>query len=152
MAIRTDTNKQGWEKTDFPVACEKCYGDNPYMRMLKEDYGQECRLCFRPFTVFKWKGDRGLYKRTTICQSCSKEKNLCQVCTLDLEFGLPMEIRDKRCGKNGKSLLDENFTSLENKKFKAPLPPGPPPPLKENIEKKELIYIPQKDSDEELES
>lgn len=35
MAIKTDINKQGWEKSDFPVACEKCYGENPYMRMLK---------------------------------------------------------------------------------------------------------------------
>ena len=40
MAIRSGINKQGWQQSDFPVACEKCYGDNPYMRMLKENYGQ----------------------------------------------------------------------------------------------------------------
>jgi hypothetical protein len=26
MAIKSGINKQGWEKSDFPVACEKCYG------------------------------------------------------------------------------------------------------------------------------
>lgn len=41
-----------------------------------------------------------------------------------------MEIRDKRCGQNGKYLLDENFTSVDNKKIKPPKPPGPPPPQK----------------------
>jgi len=35
MATRTGINKQGWETSDFPVACDNCYGDNPYMRMLK---------------------------------------------------------------------------------------------------------------------
>ena len=40
MAVRSGINKQGWEQSDFPVACEKCYGENPYMRMLKENYGQ----------------------------------------------------------------------------------------------------------------
>lgn len=148
MAIRSGINRQGWEQSDFPVACEKCYGENPYMRMLKENYGQECRICFRPFTVFKWKGNRGIYKRTCVCQSCSKDKNICQVCTLDLEFGLPMEVRDKRCGKNGKFLLDDNFTSNDSQNFKAPLPPGPPPPKTEKNEK-DLVYIPERDSEEE---
>ena len=101
------------------------------MRMLKENYGQECRLCFRPFTVFKWKGDRGIYKRTCLCNSCSKDKNLCQVCTLDLEFGLPMEVRDKRCGVNGKYLLNENFVNETSKKEK-PAPPSTAPPVPRN--------------------
>ena len=109
--------------------------------MLKEHFGQECRICFRPFTVFKWKGNKGIYKRTCVCQSCSKDKNICQVCTLDLEFGLPMEIRDKRCGKNGKYLLNDNFLSEDNQKAKPPPPSVPPPPMTKLAEK-ELVFVP----------
>jgi len=35
------------------------------------------------------------YKKTEICQTCSKIKNVCQTCLLDLEYGLPIEVRDK---------------------------------------------------------
>ena len=59
-----------------------------------------------------------------------------------------MQIRDKRCGENGKYLLDNNFTSVANTKIKPPLPPGPPPSKNEKNEK-ELVYIPEKDSDDE---
>jgi hypothetical protein len=38
-----------------------------------------------------------------------------------------MDIRDKRCGKNGESLLNENFLSIDNQKAK-PSPPSIPPP------------------------
>lgn len=34
------------------------------------------------------------YKKTEICQTCSKLKNVCQVCILDLEYGLPVQVRD----------------------------------------------------------
>ena len=33
-------------------------------------------------------------KKTEICQVCSKIKNLCQTCILDLQYGLPSQIRD----------------------------------------------------------
>jgi hypothetical protein len=46
-----------------------------------------------------------------------------------------MDIRDKRCGKNGQSLLNENFLSIDNLKTK-PLPPSvPPPKLTKALEK-----------------
>ena len=34
------------------------------------------------------------YKTTVIRQTCAKVKNVCQTCLLDLEFGLPTQIRD----------------------------------------------------------
>ncbi|CAN6704832.1 unnamed protein product [Malus baccata var. baccata] len=85
----------GWERSDFPIICESCLGDNPYVRMTRADYDKECKICTRPFTVFRWRPGRDArFKKSEICQTCSKLKNVCQVCLLDLEYGLPVQVRD----------------------------------------------------------
>ncbi|KAI3915311.1 hypothetical protein MKX01_035570 [Papaver californicum] len=90
-----DPEADGWERSDFPILCNSCYGDNPYVRMTKNEFGSECKICTRPFTVFRWRpGRNARYKKTEICQTCSKLKNVCQVCLLDLEYGLPVQVRD----------------------------------------------------------
>lgn len=90
-----DAEADGWERSDFPIICESCLGDNPYVRMTKAQYDKECKICQRPFTVFRWRPGRDArYKKTEICQTCCKLKNVCQVCLLDLEYGLPVQVRD----------------------------------------------------------
>ena len=88
-------NRQNWEDAEFPILCQTCLGDNPYLRMTKERYGKECKICARPFTVFRWcPGAKMRFKKTEVCQTCAKLKNVCQTCLLDLTYGLPVQVRD----------------------------------------------------------
>ncbi|TGZ66159.1 hypothetical protein CRM22_005504 [Opisthorchis felineus] len=89
-------NRQNWEDSSFPILCETCLGPSPFVRMMRERYGKECKICDRPFTVFRWcPGPKARFKKTEVCQSCAKVKNVCQTCIFDLEYGLPVEVRDK---------------------------------------------------------
>ncbi|KII66315.1 Pre-mRNA-splicing factor RBM22 [Thelohanellus kitauei] len=88
-------NHQHWEDSEFPILCQTCYGKNPYIRMLKDKFGSECKVCQRPFTTFKWlPGPKMRYKKTEICQLCAKLKHVCQTCVFDLDYGLPTQVRD----------------------------------------------------------
>lgn len=84
-----------WENGEFPVLCEGCLGENPYVRMISDPFGGTCKMCSRPYTFFKWRPGRGEgYKKTEVCQTCAKTKNVCQTCLLDMQFGLPSQLRD----------------------------------------------------------
>ncbi|KAJ2161697.1 Pre-mRNA-splicing factor slt11 [Coemansia sp. RSA 552] len=83
------------DDVEFPILCETCLGENPYVRMTRESMGKECKVCARAFTIFRWLPGRGMrYKKTEICSTCAKLKNVCQTCVLDLEHGLPVQVRD----------------------------------------------------------
>eukprot|EP01133_Synstelium_polycarpum_P016628 gene16628-19757_t len=83
------------KEQEFPIACETCFGDSPYMTMTKAEFDKECKICSKPFLVFRWKpGTGSRFKKTEICKTCSLVKNVCQVCIHDLEFGLPVQVRD----------------------------------------------------------
>ncbi|KAK5822031.1 putative RNA-binding protein [Linnemannia elongata] len=111
--IKSDPNKVSWEESAFPILCETCLGDNPYLRMTKQSQARACKVCERPFTVFRWCPGVGMrFKKTEICQTCSKVKNVCQTCLLDLEFGLPVQVRDTALG-----LEDNTPRSEVNKEY-----------------------------------
>lgn len=82
---------------EFPILCETCLGPNPYVRMQKQPWGSACKVCERPFTSFRWRpaGQGTRPKKTEICQTCARAKNVCQTCLLDLEYGLPVQVRDE---------------------------------------------------------
>merc|ERR1712193_270310 len=81
--------------TEFPTVCETCLGPNPYVRMQKFPSGGTCHISRRPYTVFRWKaGSDARYKKTVICQEMANIKNVCQVCMLDLDFNLPVQVRN----------------------------------------------------------
>ncbi|CEH17829.1 pre-mrna-splicing factor slt11 [Ceraceosorus bombacis] len=87
------------EEAETPILCETCLGPNPYVRMSKQPMGKECKICDRPFTVFRWNPGSGMrFKKTELCTTCAKIKNVCQTCVLDLQYGLPVQVRDTAMG------------------------------------------------------
>ena len=118
--IKQDINRAGWETTDMPSVCERCLPDNPYVSMLKENFGTTCKVCTRPMTEFKWKADRNArQRRTIICLTCARLKNCCQCCMLDLNFGLPIAIRDqalKMIAPGPQSSINREYYAQNNEK------------------------------------
>ncbi|XP_057953251.1 zinc finger CCCH domain-containing protein 49 [Malania oleifera] len=109
-----DLEADGWERSDFPIICESCLGDNPYVRMTRSVYDKECKICTRPFTVFRWRPGRDArFKKTEVCQTCSKLKNVCQVCLLDLEYGLPVQVRDTALSINSNDAIPKSDVNRE---------------------------------------
>lgn len=96
MASTSRKDVGALNESQYPILCETCLGENPYMRMIIDRNGQACKVCNRPFTTYRWcPGPRMRFKRTEICQTCSRAKNICQTCLLDLSFSLPVQARDQ---------------------------------------------------------
>jgi len=95
------------DENEFPIVCETCLGPNPYVRMLEDKVGRECKVCERPFRCFSWRpGGHGMRgKKTEICQTCARVKNVCQTCLLDLKYNVPVAIRDLSLSKEDKDNL-----------------------------------------------
>lgn len=92
---------------EFPLVCETCLGPNPLVRMTRLPHGKPCKICERPFTVFRWKpdGEDTRHKKTELCSTCAKLKNVCQTCVLDLHFNLPVQVRDSALSSDQRVIL-----------------------------------------------
>ncbi|RLV91482.1 Pre-mRNA-splicing factor SLT11 [Spathaspora sp. JA1] len=107
------------EEESFSI-CTSCLGNDKHVRMIKQDNGAECKQCTRPFTVYRW-GNRSAsnkLNKTLICLTCARAKNCCQSCMLDINYGIPTELRDtalKLAGLEPMSLLK----SSTNREVKA---------------------------------
>ena len=73
---------------------------NPHAKKKKKiEFGGQCHISGRPYTVFRWKpGAEARYKKTVICKEVAKAKHVCQVCLLDLDYNLPVQVRDAAMG------------------------------------------------------
>lgn len=129
--IRRDYKLLNWEQNEFPILCEKCMGESRYIRMLKKPLGAECKICTRPFSTFNWKpkSDVSRIRKTEICSTCAKINNCCQTCIYDLQYNLPIDVRNKLMGDKKVELL----MSEGNRDIFAHL-------ANENIDKLQLPY------------
>lgn len=75
-----------------PAICEACLGDQT--RLTRAVNGAECKICTLAFTVYHFKTHHKV-NRTVICHNCSKQRNICQCCLLDLQWHIPVELRDR---------------------------------------------------------
>lgn len=82
--------------SDLPTLCLSCLGDKAHVKMVRQPSGEQCKLCTRPFTVFRWnvRNEDKKLKKTIICGTCALARNCCQSCMLDIDYGIPLEIRD----------------------------------------------------------
>lgn len=75
-----------------PAICKSCLGEQE--RLTRAVNGAECKICTLPFTVYHFKAHHRI-NRTVICYNCSKQRNVCQCCLLDLQWQIPVELRDR---------------------------------------------------------
>ncbi|KAG5419047.1 SLT11 [Candida metapsilosis] len=106
--------------SDSFFVCSTCLGENKFIKMVKQENGEACKQCTRPFTVYRWRNDKvsSQQMKTTICYTCSRAKNACQVCLLDRDYRIPTDLRDtalKMAGLEQVSLLKTST----NKEVKA---------------------------------
>jgi pre-mRNA-splicing factor RBM22/SLT11 len=66
------------------------------MKMTKLTFGSKvCHVTKLPYQAFRWKaGSHGRYKETMISLPVAQEKNICQACLNDLQYGVSVAVRD----------------------------------------------------------
>lgn len=116
MSSAVDSNFESLD--DFPQICETCLGPNPFVRMMKMPMSRECKVSSRPYTAYRFKpGANTRYKETVISKEVALAKNICQVCLFDMEYQLPVQVRDELMGIDGKDELADVPQSDINKDY-----------------------------------
>ena len=79
---------------------------------------RECKISGRPYTAFRWQpGAEARYKETIICAEVAIAKNVCQVCLMDMEYNLPVRVRDQLMGAGGERGGIQTPSSDTNKEY-----------------------------------
>jgi len=79
---------------------------------------RECKVSSRPYTAYRFKpGPNTRYKETVISKEVALAKNICQVCLFDMEYQLPVQVRDELMGINGQDELADVPQSDINKEY-----------------------------------
>lgn len=107
--------------SDGPSLCAQCLGDKDHIKMIRQPGGEECKLCTRPFTVYRWNILRELrqLQKTIICNTCANARNCCQSCMVDVTYGIPLDIRDAALKMAGLSNEYAVESSSRNREVKA---------------------------------
>ncbi|KAK1352473.1 Zinc finger, CCCH-type [Heracleum sosnowskyi] len=80
----------------------------------KANHSNECKICSRPFSVFRWRPGCGArFKKTEIFQTCSTLKTACQVCILDLQYGLPVQVIETALSINSSGSIPKSDVNRE---------------------------------------
>lgn len=103
---------------DFPSICESCMGPAAFLKMIRGGANQAtCKMCQAPYTAHQWKGGTD-YNSTHVCGGCSKTRNLCQCCLLDLQWALPSTLRDAVLHATERAGLNPN-SNATNQRYHA---------------------------------
>lgn len=71
--------------------------------MIKQPNHKECKVSARVFNSFRWRpGSSARYKETVICPEVARAKGVCQCCLMDMEFNLPVGVRDAVLKEGGR--------------------------------------------------
>ena len=80
---------------EYFILCENCLPQKDEMKMTRIRNGEACKICDRPFDLYKWRMEHTpILNKTEICLTCAKIKNVCQCCLKDTQFDIPYYIRD----------------------------------------------------------
>ncbi|KAL2944508.1 Zinc finger CCCH domain-containing protein 49 [Bienertia sinuspersici] len=96
-----DVEADGWERSDFPIICESCLGDNPYVRMAPYSFPGGDQVEMQDI------------RNQRSAKHVVKLKNVCQVCLLDLEYGLPVQVRDTALSINTNDAIPKSDVNKE---------------------------------------
>lgn len=98
-----------------PSICESCLTkETKHIRMVKKPVGAQCKICTIPFSVYQFNlPDKKNLIKTIICKNCSKQRNCCQCCLLDLTWNIPIQLRDQIL-----EMIDNGFSSQKTDEAK----------------------------------